>query len=147
VDSYAESSMQTTESLENQIEIVRNVRPGYSEQPQPPMPEPSMQEAAPQEPAPADPQIVMPLLPNAHGRPDFQGLWDALAPRLQTTPSPQVAIDLQHIAAFDQREIGYLDKLCQIIQQRNGTVILFQCRPELLNVIGNNPSLASLVQH
>jgi hypothetical protein len=157
---YADTSTQ-------QIEIVRNVRGGGFENydadaataPQPalqPVPQHPDQagsvtqsdilDVVDESPGTSRTKTVrLSLFSNAKKDTDFPAAWKRLAEILPGCPNPDVVIDFINVMFLYDRELQYLEKFREVVQQGGGTLTFVNCEAELVAILQKNPRLVTCV--
>jgi hypothetical protein len=131
---------------DDDIEIVRNVRPGYEVPKSDPdsyqTPDMTTPSAFEENEDHSRPAIEVALYSSRAGGADLQELYRVLSTTLPSTPEPRVVIDLAGIDALHPQQIDYLARVCRSIAAQNGTVTLARSAPRLRAQLGGDATLA-----
>lgn len=76
---------------------------------------------------------------------DFAKLWKLTTEVLSTEFAPNLAIDFTGINFIYDKELGYLEKIAEIISHQNGSLVFYNCDNELASLIMKRPILAPLI--
>lgn len=158
-----------------QIEVVRNIRSGYSDPEEQPRMEqktldihksPTNPETIPsytdnngdvldvvdeQQTAAASEQmeqqnITIPLYSQSGKDADFRTLWRTLIQAIEETEGLHVNIDFTNIMFLYEKEIEYLRKIKQTVELQNGILSFINCSKELEPILNNDPTLCTLIK-
>jgi hypothetical protein len=77
---------------------------------------------------------------------DFAKLWNMTTDLLSNGSAPNLAIDFAGIDFIYEKELGYLEKILQIISHQKGSLVFYNCGDELASLIMKRPSLAPLIK-
>jgi len=155
-----------SEHSSEQIEIVRNIRgEGFenydahsTDRPDVPhyqSPGPGGSEPEPQSDVldvvdesnvpPRSGTITVALFSNAKKDTDFAAAWKRLSEILPTCSNPRIALDFSNVMFLYDRELSYLEKFRDIVQQAGGTISFVNCEAELSALLRGHPRLTRYV--
>ena len=77
---------------------------------------------------------------------DFPKLWNMASDLLSNGSAPNLAIDFSGIDFIYEKELGYLEKILQIISHQKGSLVFYNCGDELASLIMKRPLLAPLIK-
>jgi hypothetical protein len=75
---------------------------------------------------------------------DFVSAWKAISAALQNSRNPIIVLDMSNIMFLYEKEMGYLDKISQLVTLQHGTLRLARCEKELLSALSIRPEIAAL---
>jgi anti-anti-sigma regulatory factor len=75
---------------------------------------------------------------------DFVSAWKTISSALENTPAPTIVLDMSNILFLYEKELGYLEKILQLVTLQKGNLSLVNCENELIGILNKRPSLAVL---
>ena len=89
---------------------------------------------------------IFPLYSDITKDADFVSVWKSLSKSLANENTSAFKIDFSGINWILDKEIGYLEKMGQIVSQQNGSLSLINCSFEIAERLSANPFLAPLIE-
>jgi anti-anti-sigma regulatory factor len=90
--------------------------------------------------------ITIPLYSKSAKHADFKKLRNTLSQALDAPQQQHVNIDLKGIPSFNDKEIKNLQKICQMVEHKNGSVAFINCKGKLATLLSKDTTLGKFIQ-